>query len=106
MLTFELSAIDLILAVSVVILMVLYLTKIDPQYQEQASLLKQIKKNTKQKNLKVQIKSNYAECPRGFGNIKRISEDNSISDRCLGCYRIMDCYEKNDCRTEQSDVIQ
>lgn len=106
MLTFELSAIDLILAVSVVILMVLYITKLDPQYQEQTSLLKQIKKTTKSKNFKVQVQSNYSECPRGFGNIKRISEDNSISERCLGCYRIMDCYEKNDYGTEKNKLIQ
>ena len=34
----------------------------------------------------------YAECPRGFGHIKRIGEDGSVSERCLGCYRIMECY--------------
>ena len=31
-------------------------------------------------------------CPRGFGNIKKIDREGEICDRCLGCYKIMDCY--------------
>ena len=41
-----------------------------------------------------QTQFEYTKCPRGFGNIKRIDEDDSISERCLGCYMIMECYTK------------
>jgi hypothetical protein len=37
----------------------------------------------------------YTECPRGFGDIKKLSEDNSVSEKCLGCYMIMECYNEN-----------
>jgi len=96
MLSFELTAIDLILSVAVVILLIIYITKLEPKYPDQTSFLKQIKKaNQKAKiqTTKVNVKTNYGECPRGFGYIRKIGEDNSVSERCLGCYRIMECYE-------------
>ena len=37
----------------------------------------------------------YTECPRGFGNIKRLAENDSVSERCLGCYMIVECYSEN-----------
>jgi hypothetical protein len=94
MITFELSAIDIILAIAVVVLLMMYITKIEPKYPDQKSFLKKIKKAEKSLEQKNPIQTDYAECPRGFGNIKRIGKDNSVSDRCLGCYRIMDCYEQ------------
>ncbi|MDG6222364.1 MAG: hypothetical protein IAX21_11455 [Candidatus Bathyarchaeota archaeon] len=101
MLTFELSAIDLILAIAVVVLLIMYITKLEPKNPEQKSFFKQInqiRKSRQAKNPKVtpkiQVQNDYAECPRGFGNIRKIGEDNSVSERCLGCYRIMECYEQ------------
>jgi hypothetical protein len=38
----------------------------------------------------------YAECPRGFGNIRKIGDNGSVSERCLGCYRIMECYGESE----------
>lgn len=96
MLSFELSAIDLILAIAVAVLLLLYMTKLSPTFPEKASFLRPEKKNRKTETIKIKTPNGYAECPRGFGNIKRISEDNAISDRCLGCYKIMDCYDQND----------
>ncbi len=96
MLTFEVSAIDLILSVAVVVLLIIYITKLEPKYPDQTSFLKHLKKADQKPEIqkqKVQVKNDYAECPRGFGNIRKIGEDNSVSERCLGCYRIMECYE-------------
>ena len=89
MLTFELSAIDLILVITVIILLLLYWTKLSKTSEQQPL------KETTTKNQEKNIQNRYTECPRGFGNIKRISDDGSVSERCLGCYRIMDCYGNN-----------
>ena len=40
--------------------------------------------------------SGYVECPRGFGYIRKIGDDGSVSERCLGCYRIMECYSEQE----------
>jgi len=93
MLTFELSAIDLILTIAVVVLLLMYITKLEPKYPDQTSLLKEIKKSKESKNQKSCLENNYTECPRGFGNIRKIGDNNSISERCLGCYRLVECYK-------------
>jgi hypothetical protein len=41
-------------------------------------------------------RDDYSECPRGFGNIRKLGNDGSVSDRCLGCYRIMECYGESE----------
>ena len=46
----------------------------------------------------------YNNCPRGFGNIKIIGEDNSISERCLGCYMITQCYSENNMYSENTII--
>lgn len=40
-------------------------------------------------------RNDHTGCPRGFGDIKKLNRDSSISERCLGCYNIMECYDKN-----------
>ena len=94
MLTFELSAIDLILSIAVVVLLLMYITKLEPKYHNPASFLKKNKDTSTTKKSTIQVQNECAECPRGFGNIRKIGEDNSVSDRCLGCYRIIECYEQ------------
>ena len=97
MLTFELSAIDLILAIAVIILLILQLTSTSGNIFDQIFSRKK-KKQTNYEGHALKPQSKYTECPRGFGNIKKLSPDNSVSDRCLGCYQIMECY------TEQNGV--
>ena len=94
MLTFELSAIDVILSISVIVLLLLYTTKSPLKFLEKKSFFKSIKKSGKKEKETSTVQTGYAECPRGFGNIKKIGSDNSVSERCLGCYRIMDCYQE------------
>ena len=99
MIEFELSAIDIILAIAVVVLLVLYL-----KHFSQPSLKNKVKQknvivNTEKptnQNIPKPKREDYAECPRGFGKIKNLSNDNSVSERCLGCYQIMECYTEAD----------
>ncbi len=96
MLSFELSAIDIILAISVVVLFILYITKMqDRNYEEE--LPRQPKVNTVVPERPALVPHrDYTECPRGFGNIRKLGEENSVSEKCLGCYRIMECYNESE----------
>ncbi|MEJ2241919.1 MAG: hypothetical protein P8Y18_07235 [Candidatus Bathyarchaeota archaeon] len=99
MIEFELSAIDIILAIAVVVLLVLYLKHFSPSSlgskANQQNVIVNTEKQEKQ-NVPKPKKEDYAECPRGFGKIKNLSNDNSVSERCLGCYQIMECYTESD----------
>jgi len=55
-----------------------------------------IAKDTSPEKIATNPQSGYAECPRGFGNIRKLDNDGSVSDRCLGCYRIMECYSEQE----------
>ena len=111
MLSFELSAIDLILAVAVIILLILYITKSSakPSTEEKPLVAR---KNLSEKPLKEttmpeeerekpmstqpQPQTGSAKCPYGFGYLRKLDKDASIPDGCLGCSRIMDCYSANE----------
>lgn len=100
MLAFELSAIDLILVITVIALLVLYWTKLSKINEEQIIMeTKPTEKNA------TNTKNNYTECPRGFGYIKKITDDGSVSEKCLGCYRIMECYGDSEKTTPQLNPI-
>ena len=91
MLPFELTAIDIILALAVLILFVLYWTKLS-QLPDERFLLGLMTKNSNPEKFKSKLQNDDTECPRGFGNIKKICDDGSVSELCLNCYKIMDCY--------------
>ena len=95
MLSFELTAIDLILVITVIVLIVLYWTKLSKISDEQF-FRGSIAKDTSPEKSASNPLSGYAECPRGFGNIRKLDNDGSVSDRCLGCYRIMECYSESE----------
>ena len=96
MLSFEVSAIDIILVIAVVVLLILYFIKIPPINHEGNSFKQQRIIATPQKRPATTPRNDYTECPRGFGNIRTLSADNSVSEKCLGCYRIMECYSENE----------
>jgi hypothetical protein len=90
MLSFEITAIDLILVIAVIALLLLYVAKLVNSPEE--FLKKPLENKVKHETVELNHDSGYGECPRGFGKIKGIGNDNSISDRCLGCYRLSMCY--------------
>jgi hypothetical protein len=110
MLSFELTAIDIILVIAVLVLFLLYWTKLSKIPDE--NLFRGVitrntdrKKNACPEKVTSNPKSGYAECPRGFGNIRKIGDDGSVSERCLGCYRIMECYgESEEVRSQLNQV--
>jgi len=92
MISFELSAIDIILAIAVVVLLILYLKHFSLTSFGKKNLPENIITDTEIQSFSIPKKDDYSECPRGFGSIKNLSNDNSVSERCLGCYQIMECY--------------
>ncbi len=95
MISFELTAIDLILVLAVIVLLILYITKFSVNTFEPKSFRQPRAKDAKQERSALRSQSNYTECQREFGNIKQLGEDNSVSERCLGCYKIIECYSEN-----------
>ena len=74
-----------------IVLLLLYWTKLS-KIPEEKIFQAPITKNTSPEKIVTKPQSGYAECPRGFGYIKKIGENGSVPEKCLGCYRIMECY--------------
>ena len=94
MLSFELTAIDLILVIAVIVLLLLYLSKLANSPEQ--FLKRSMAKYASRERVESRSQGDYAECPRGFGNIRKIGNVGSVSERCLGCYRIMECYGESE----------
>jgi len=105
MLSFELSAIDLILVIAVVILLILNITKssVKPSTEEKLSVgertpPKQLAATTtsqekgEEKLSLPQPQTESPKCPYSFGYLKKLDKDASIPDECLSCSRIMECF--------------
>jgi hypothetical protein len=105
MLSFELSAIDLILAIAVIILLVLYITRLSGRPPVEEGLLVG-KKNSSEKRVtgaavpeegdrpvstQPKSQSGSEPCPFGFGYLSKLDREASIPDGCLRCPRVMDC---------------
>jgi Sec-independent protein translocase protein TatA len=108
MLSFELSAIDLILMIAVIILLILYITKLSTKTSTQEKLLVEEKKTSKEpatettipeeenKRLTSKPQRDSTKCPYGFGYLKKLDKNASIPDKCLGCSKIMECFSANE----------
>jgi len=104
MISFELSAIDLILVLAVMVLLMLYWTKLS-KIPEKQVLRRTTTKAASPERHAAKPQNSYAECPRGFGYIKKIGDDGSVSERCLGCYKIMECYGESEDVNPQLDQV-
>lgn len=105
MLSFELSAIDFILVIAVVILLILYITKsfVKPPIEKKPSVGEKIPpkklpatapslKKEGEKLLSSQPQTDSPKCPYHFGYLKKLEKNASIPDECLSCSRIMECF--------------
>ena len=108
MLSFELSAIDLILAIAVVVLLILYITKSSAKSPTEEKLLVEKEDLSRKPTVEAAIPEKEierltskpeigsAECPYGFGYLGKLDKGASIPDECLGCSRIMECRSANE----------
>ena len=109
MLSFELSAIDLILVIAVIILLILYITKLSTKFNDEQRLLVDKRDIPEKPAAKVepfkargetrspiQFQKNFSKCPHYFGYLKRHAKNTSIPDECLNCPRIVECLHPNE----------
>ena len=108
MLSFELSAIDLILAIAVIILLILHITKSSAKPPTEEKLLVEEKNPPKKpaietttpeeetKRLTPKPQTDSTKCPYSFGYLKKLDKGAPIPDKCLSCSRIMECYSTNE----------
>jgi len=107
MLSFEITAVDLVLFVAVIILFLLYLRfSSNFDWLTQEKRLKSFKivdeetverdevKDEKEKEVVVARAAHpliSGKCPYNFGYLRRLSNEASIPTECLECSRILEC---------------
>ena len=111
MLSFELSAIDLILAIAVIILLVLYLTKPPTEpgsaqssrgherrsldyktvpEEKTAEKVASFQNESEEREMSVSPK-NAKKCHHHFGYLQEHAGNSSVPDECLNCLRVVEC---------------
>ena len=85
MLSFNVSAIDIILVFSVAILTILYMRKIQERFPEELSY-RSITKNLKRQNPSLDFPNDYSECPYDFKNMDELGYDRLVYDESLENY--------------------
>jgi hypothetical protein len=111
MLSFELSAIDIILALAVIVLLVLYITKSSakPSTEEKPLIERKSPSEKPAEEIAMpggerrrlmssqpQPQTGSVKCPYGFGYLRKRDKEASIPDECLGCSRILECSSANE----------
>ncbi len=107
MLSFEVSVIDIVLVLAVMVLLILYITKqstksvAEPELSlpeekglEKPSEAVETQKPIEEKPLKTGGQTSPLECPYHFGYLKKLSKDAPIPDGCFGCLKMTECFCK------------
>lgn len=98
MLSFELSAIDFILGIAVIVLLILYMKELSTKHtikerfrlKERAEIFSRLKTKGKMKSSTRPL-TNSLKCPHHFGYLRKLAKDTPLPDECLGCYKIVEC---------------
>lgn len=106
MLSFELSAMDIVLLVAVLILLSLYVTKMreKPQNQLESKTEQQVvfkkspktKKEKKKTELQKEQPETDIECAHHFGYLRSLPPNTPVPDECFGCPKVMQCLFPSD----------
>jgi len=102
MLSFELSVIDIVLAIAVIMLLLLFLrvrknqstTRSGLPHSHQEKPLEKPKKPSKDVQTKAstaQSTMTFEKCVHHFGYLKNLPKNTSVPDECFGCPRLLRC---------------
>jgi len=102
MLSFEVSAIDLVLFVAIVVLFILYLrSSTDLEWLKPAKKIgysERVEKKMEEKTGIVERKEDVGgisavsgECIYGFGYLRKLAKGASVPGECLVCSRMLEC---------------
>ena len=112
MLSFEISAIDIVLLIAVIVLLVLFITQKTGQVatksrlhmKDQEKLSEKPKKMleaAKEKLFTTQPSKGFKECVHDFGYLRNLPQNTPVPDECFGCPKVMRCLFPN----EQDQIV-
>jgi hypothetical protein len=106
MLSFELSAIDIVLLVAVLILLSLYVTKRsevprksrsqEAETHETREKSNKAFKSKKSKTITSEPQTGFQNCLHHFGYLKSLPKNTPVPDECFGCPKVMECLFPNE----------
>jgi Na+-transporting methylmalonyl-CoA/oxaloacetate decarboxylase gamma subunit len=107
MLSFEISVIDVVLVLAIIVLLILYITKLstksvaEPELSvpeekgaEKTSKAVETQKSIDERRLPTRPQTSSLECPYHFGYLKKLPEHAPIPDECFRCPRMAECFCK------------
>ncbi|RLI44093.1 hypothetical protein DRO69_08160 [Candidatus Bathyarchaeota archaeon] len=109
MISFEFSAIDIVLMIAIIVLLALYLTKSstatsaerkhpirDEKTLEKPTVSAETKKSSEEMLPATSVKmKNATKCTHQFGYLKKLPKDASIPDECFTCPKYIECALEN-----------
>jgi hypothetical protein len=111
MLSFEMSAMDVVLLIAILVLFLLFITRrrnqsaAEPRLNmdEQGKPLeeRQIEETAAEKLLKKQSAEGFQKCIHQFGYLRSMPKNAPIPDECFGCPKVLRCMFPN-----QQDRVQ
>jgi len=107
MLSFELSAIDIVLLIAVMILLLLFITQRRSQLATESQLPIQdreeilgkpetTEKTAKEKLSKERSSVGFTKCVHHFGYLRNLPQNTPVPDECFGCPKVMRCLFPNE----------
>ncbi len=101
MLSFDVSAIDIVLLIAVIVLLLLFIQKkgqVSPTSQLPVQAQDELPEKTKVKTKKAkknlsdnQLQKGFHECAHSFGHLKDLPKNAPVPDECFGCPQVMRC---------------
>jgi hypothetical protein len=107
LLSFEVSVIDIVLAIAVVVLLILFLTHKhgQPTTKSELPITDQKKssekpkvsvKTAREKISKTKGSADFQECVHHFGYLRNLPKNTPVPDECFGCPKILRCLFPNE----------
>lgn len=107
MLSFEISVVDVVLVLAVIVLLALYITRLstksvaEPELSvpSEKGIEKQLKpvetqESIEERQLPTRPQIGSLQCPHHFGYLKKLPKDAPIPDECFRCPRMAECFCK------------
>jgi hypothetical protein len=107
MLSFEMSAIDVVLSVAILILLLLFVTQRKSQSQFESQMRRPAEDETSeesearmrisvQDHLDEQSAERFRGCVHQFGHLRSMPKNTAVPAECFGCPKVLRCMFKNE----------
>jgi hypothetical protein len=107
MLSFEISAIDVVLSVAILVLLLLFVTQRKSQLQFESQprrLPKNVKSEESEANDRIfaehrldkQTAEGFQGCVHQFGHLRNMPKNTAVPAECFGCPKVLRCMFENE----------